>query len=334
MAFIYIVEHGAVIGLDGGTIEVKYPDGSVVTVPKGIVEGISVFAKAQITTACLEYCLNNNIRIGFFSTTGKYYGCLTPVYNSNADRIKNQVAASEDESFCLSMSRRIVEAKISNQLVVLRRYVKDATPETNDRVRYMKYCRRSVRTNSKATINKIVGFEGYASRLYFETISDFIEDDFAFQSRTRRPAIDPSNCMLNIGYSVLTKEIYGELENRGLNPYIGVIHKDKRNHPALASDLIEEWRPVITDSVVLSLIQGHEISIDHFSKENGICTIDKEGMKILMRKLENKMNTYSSYLSYIDKKVTFREAIWHQAERYAKAIECSDPSIYCPVVVR
>ena len=140
--------------------------------------------------------------------------------------------------------------------------------------------------------------------------------------------------MINFGYSLLSKEIYGELENRGLSAYAGFLHEDKDRHPALASDMIEEWRAVIVDSVVLNMIQRHEVSADMFSYDDNRCIMSPEVMKAMFIQMENKMQTETNYLSYLQKPVTFRSAIWHQAEKLAKAIECEKPEMYMPVMIR
>ena len=126
----------------------------------------------------------------------------------------------------------------------------------------------------------------------------------------------------------------GELENRGLNAYAGFLHEDRQGHAALASDLMEEWRPVIVDSTVMSLIQGHEIHTDMFEISDNECRMNREAMSILLNALEKKMYTENGYLSYISKPVTFRQGIWHQTEKLAKALETGNFMIYEPIEIR
>ena len=183
-------------------------------------------------------------------------------------------------------------------------------------------------------INKIKGYEGIASKNYFEGLANIVEDEFGFAVRTRRPAVDPFNCMLNIGYSLLTKEICGDLDNRNLNPYIGFLHKDKKGHPSLASDLIEEWRPVIVDSLVLSMIEGHELSVNEFYNTDDGCRMTEQALKLFLGKLEKKMEVRTHYLQYFNKEVSFREALWHQADRLSKAIESGNVNKYKAVRIR
>ena len=149
------------------------------------------------------------------------------------------------------------------------------------------------------------------------------------------PPKDPFNSLLSLGYTLILYEIYGEVCNRGLNPYIGFMHKDRERHPTLASDLLEEWRAIIVDSTVLSLIQGNEISIDNFwtDDETGGVFLDREGMKIFINKIEGKMKTEMSYIKN-ENRISFRRAIWHQVGELARAIETENPEVYEPIKAR
>lgn len=113
--------------------------------------------------------------------------------------------------------------------------------------------------------------------------------------------------MISLGYSIILNEIYGKLEGKGLNPYFGILHKDREKHPTLASDMMEEWRAVL---------------------------LDKEGFKKYIGKLENKFHADQKYLFYIDYRVSFRRALDLQVNQLTKAIEENDASLYMPVVIR
>ena len=194
--FLYVVKHGAVLGISGGLLTVKYPDKTEDVFPKNTIEGIAVFSKVTITTACIEFCLMNNINVGFFSLNGRYYGRLTPVVNTNVTNLRKQIARSTDESYILEIARRIIHAKISNQLVVANRYSSNV-PDLMEIKNEVKRLKRKV-VNAES-INQLIGFEGLASKYYFQALSEVIDNDFAFNGRNRRPAVDPFNCMLNLG---------------------------------------------------------------------------------------------------------------------------------------
>ena len=173
-------------------------------------------------------------------------------------------------------------------------------------------------------------------KYYFKRLSKLVEPEFSFNGRSRRPPKDEFNAMISLGYSILMNEMYGKVENKGLNPYFGFIHRDKEHHPTLVSDLIEEWRAVIVDSVVMSLINGHEISLEHFygDMEEPGCFLTKEGMKIFINKLEKKERTDTKYLSYVNYAVSFRRAIELQIVELVKALEMEDATLYKPIRIR
>ena len=131
-------------------------------------------------------------------------------------------------------------------------------------------------------------------------------------------------------------EIYAELENQNVHPYISLVHSLKEHHPAMVSDLLEEWRAVIVDSTVMSLIQGHEIKKDMFSMddESGAVIISNQGVRILVRKLEQKMASRMNYLDYLDHPTSFRKGIWWQVRMLAHGIDNGNFSAYSPLRIR
>lgn len=332
MSFVYITEHGCSVGIDGGFLVVKHKDKTEEHIPKGTVEGISAFASVQISSSCARFCMENGVKLGLFSENGSYYGSFSPSALRNPVRIRNQLSCSENPEFALKLSRKLIRAKINNQNIIAKRYLRNSGIDSGKTLFPLRNAKRKV--ESANSVDSIRGYEGIASRAYFNVINSIIEEPFKFHRRNRRPAVDPFNAMLNLGYSILTKEIIGELENRNVSPYFGVIHGNRKDMPSLACDLIEEWRTVIVDSAVLSMVQGHEITVDGFDISDSQCVIHKDVLKQVLKKLESKMYTEMNYLDYIDKPITFRQAIWHQADRIAKAFDMGDSDYYHPILIR
>ena len=142
--------------------------------------------------------------------------------------------------------------------------------------------------------------------------------------------------MISLGYSIVLNEIYGKLEAKGLNPYFGLMHKDREKHPTLASDLMEEWRAVLIDSTAMSMLNGKELSAEDFiyyQNEPGVF-LCKEAFRKYLLKLENKFRTKTQYLSYIDYSVSFRNALDLQIHQLIKAMEAKNPDLYIPIRIR
>jgi len=131
-------------------------------------------------------------------------------------------------------------------------------------------------------------------------------------------------------------DLYTAAVNRGLNPYASFLHSIRRGHPALCSDLMEEWRAILADSLALYVTSKGIIKRENFEKPNeeGGVYLDGIGSKAFIAEYEKKVRGRSNYLAYVDYSVSFRRAMEMQCQRLAKAIEEGDPSIYQPVVIR
>lgn len=333
MSFLYVNENGAIIGIEENQFYVKYKDGMKKSIPAESLEEITVLGKVQITTQCVEECLKRGIPVAYFSKGGVYFGRLSSTGHINASRQRKQ-SALYDTDFALNFAKRIIRAKIKNQSVVAKRYALGKTDKVEQFLKDMKICQK--KCEETENMQQLMGYEGQAAKHYFEMLSLCIDQNFKFNGRNKRPPRDEFNSMISFGYSILMNEIYSRIEMKGLNPYFGFMHRDAEKHPTLASDLMEEWRAVIVDATVMSLINGHEIAKEDFEKnldEPG-CYMKREGLGIYLKKLEKKFQTDMKYLDYIDYAVSFRRAIVYQVDSLVKAIEAGDASLYHPVTIR
>ena len=334
MACLYVTENGARIGLSGGHFLVDCRDKSQRLIPKETLESIVIFGNVNLTVPCIKECLTRGITISIFSTTGSYFGRIESTNHVSAKRIKSQVHLSNSEKERLIFSKKIIENKIHNQIVLLKRYRRNSDQDISNELNAMKIHENKIKTCT--SIEQIMGYEGNASRQYFKALSKMIKSEFKFSGRSKRPPKDPFNSMISLGYTILMYEIMGEIENRGISPYIGFMHKDTENHPTLASDLLEEWRAVIVDATVLSLIQGNEIGIEEFmiNEDSGATVISKNGISVFMKKLEKKMKSNMNYLDYLEHPISFRRAIWWQVSKLIKCIDEGNFNEYAPIRIR
>jgi CRISPR-associated protein Cas1 len=334
MSQLYVNEASAQIGYAEHRITVKYKDGLLKSLPVETVEGISVFGGAHMSSQCAAECLKRGIDVQYYSSGGTYFGRLTSTGHVNTYRQKKQAFLSENMDFRLRFSKKIIAAKINNQMVVVKRYLRSSEALVGDELIIMKNAAKKI--GDCEAIPEVMGFEGSAAKAYYSALGRLVDPAFSFRGRSRRPPKDPFNSMLSLGYTLLMSEVYGGLESKGLNPYFGFMHEDREKHPTLASDLMEEWRAVIVDSVVMSLVNGHEISISGFltpEDQNGVF-LSKESMKIFIGKLERKFMDKQSYLPYAKYPVTFRSAVNMQANELAKTIESGDTELYSPIMIR
>lgn len=300
MSYLYVSDQSAVISYSANRFQVKYKDGMLKSIPAEMLEVIEVFGNVQITTQCLRECLQRGINIIYYSTKGAYFGRVISPGHVNVFRQRRQAELGKDEKFCLEFSKKIIDAKIHNQIVVLRRYARNSRENIDRPVAEMKYMQQKVVEMAKS-VDQLMGYEGNAARIYFRTLGKLIDPEFAFTGRNRRPPLDPFNSMLSLGYSIILNEIYGKLEGKGLNPYFGMLHQDREKHPTLASDMMEEWRAVLIDTTVMGILNGHELSVDDFySEENklGVFLSDR-AFKIYLKKLEEKFRSDEEAKMYL-----------------------------------
>lgn len=335
MAQLYIIEHSALVGIEAGRVQVKYTDGLTHSIPLESLDGITIIGKAQVTTSCIGYCLRHGISVQYFSASGSYFGKLSSTQHVNTKRQRAQIKLTENSKFSLELAKIILQTKVHNQIVVIRRYGRRSVKNIDGQIIQMKALEAKI--SSALTLQEASGYEGSAARVYFNALNTLLNNsDFCFSGRSRQPPKDAFNSMLSFGYSILMNDVYGAIESRGLNPYFGFIHQDREKHPTLASDLMEEWRAPIIDTVVMSLVRGKEIEIENFykSEETGGILLDKEGLKIFLKKIEKQFSVSMKYLSYVDYPVSFRRAINMQAMQLCKAIENENPSLYKPLIIR
>ena len=332
MSYLYVCEQGSVIGYEEKRFHVKSKDGLLKSVPGETLETIEVFGNIQLTTQCMDECLKRGIDVIFYSANGSYFGRLVSTNHVNV--LRQRLQASLSEEFKTTIAKNIVWAKIKNQTTILRRYARNKDTSTSESITKMIQLGKKI--DLCCDTEQIMGYEGAAARIYFSELGNLIDEEFRFSGRNRRPPLDPFNSVISLGYSIILNEIYGKLEGKGLNPYFGIMHKDREKHPTLASDLMEEWRAVLIDSLAMSMFNGHELIKDDFyqDEETNAVYLTKDGFKKFIEKMEKKLHADNNYLPYVDYRVSFRRALDLQVNQLCQAIETGDAKLYKPILIR
>lgn len=309
--------------------------GLLTKLPIEILEGVVLIGNANLSSGCQRELLKRGLPVTYLATNGQYYGRLESTRHVDIDRQRNQFRLGDDTNFCLTFAQKIIAAKIHNQIVVLRRCNRDAKIDT------VKKCLKELEILQKKTsmvisIEQLMGYEGSCAKLYFQGLSYLINSKFSFQGRNRQPPRDPFNSLLSFGYTLLLYDIYGAIVSKGLHPYAGFMHQDRRGHPALASDLIEEWRAFVVDSLVMSLLNQEIFSVDDFIRtdETGGVYLSRAASKKFIKAYQKKMRTQIGYLEGDYGKMSTRRAIYSQTNALAKTIDQNDLSLYQPLWIR
>ncbi len=333
MSLLYIYESGSKLGVREHRFCVEYADKHIREIPIESIDSITISGNAQLSTQFIKTCLNKGIAVSFFSKSGTYFGRLLSIGHVNTARQRLQCELYQS-NFAIELAKRIIMAKIGNQIVVLRRYARSRQKDITASALEMERCRK--RIAACTSLDEVMGNEGYAARVYFRGLAEIIDASFRFSGRSRRPPKDEFNSMIDLGYSVLRNILYSMIESKGMNPYFGFLHQDQEQHPTLSSDLMEEWRAILVDSTVLALINGHEIQKEHFvfEQETAACFLSKDGMRLMLSKLESKLQTKVKYLARIPYPVSFRQAISLQMDALVHAMDERNASVYEPIEVR
>ena len=325
MSLLYVNENGATIGVEANKCVVQYRDGMKKMIPIESLEGITIMGQSHLTTKCAEECMCRGISVAYFSKGGKYFGRLMSTDHINVQRQRKQ-SALYDTDFAMKLGQKILSAKVKNQSVVLHRYEKSRELLLDEEQKMMRICKEKILNCSR--IEEMIGFEGQAAKYYFQGLSKCIDRKFRFQGRSRRPPKDEFNSMISLGYSLLMNEVYCKIEMKGLNPYFGFIHRDAEKHPTLASDLMEEWRPIIVDNTLMELIRNGKLLLSHFENKDQDFILTDEGREIFARALRSRILEVHRYIELDKKRYSFLYTADRQIKSLIRAFRELDPSLY------
>lgn len=255
-------------------------------VPLEMVQGLQVHGNIDLSSGLVRELLWRDIPIVWCSGTGRQYGFTKSTYGPNGyQRVQQHVASHEGR---LVLAREFVSAKIANQRTKMRRA--GAPAEVLSALR-----EAGLRADGAQTWQEAIGAEGEAAAVYFAQwpllLSEKERSRWDWSGRSRRPATDPVNALLNYGYSLLTSDSIKALNNCGLDPHAGFLHSSRRNKPALALDLMEEFRAPIVDSVVQTVINNGEINPHQFRAVMSAYRMDDVARKALIGAYERRMST-------------------------------------------
>jgi len=247
-----------------------------------------------------------------FSPAGRFLGLLRGLPASGVDARRGQYRLFDLPGVRLQLAREVIRAKIHNQRVMLMR-----NGEVPERIlKLLSHLRDS--TTSARDINELLGIEGSAAALYFEQFESMLKQredwKFNWQGRNRRPPRDPVNALISMGYSMLVKELTGVCHSVGLDPFLGFMHQPRYGRPALALDLMEEFRPLIADSVAISIINRSEIGPEDFIKSANGTSMNERGRKIFWEAWFRRFDTEVSHPEF-NYKMAYRRMLEVQARQ-------------------
>jgi len=223
-----------------------------------------------------------------FTHGGWFQGICLGMSHKNVELRIKQFEWARDKDKSLSIARSIVSGKIKNSRTLLRRNDPETPQEVLESLE-----RLAKEAESASRLQSLLGFEGAAAEIYFGRFGDLLKSsqDFSFQNRNKRPPRDPVNTVLSYLYGILTKELFVTVLAAGFDPYLGFYHQPKYGRPALALDMMEEFRPLIADSTAITLFNNRELLREDFIRTGIGISLTPESKKKVVGEYERRMQT-------------------------------------------
>lgn len=286
---LYVQTQGAVLHLESDTVRVAVERETKLRVPLLRLGGLVVFGQVTVTPFLIHRCAEDGRSLVWLSRSGRFMARVDGPTRGNVLLRRAQHLALSDKGLTLGVARQFVAAKIQNSRQILLRAAREDAPEANAETLSTAATHLATilrRLAGVADLNELRGAEGEAARLYFDAFNGMIRQnvgDFAIDGRTRRPPLDPTNSVLSFLYALVRSECAAALEGVGLDPQVGFLHALRPGRPALALDLMEEFRPILADRLALTLINRQQLKAADFEiLPDGAVRLTESGRKTVI----------------------------------------------------
>lgn len=286
---LYVQTQGAALFLDHDSVRVTSPDRpGHQALPLRRLNSIIAYGHVSISPDLLRRCAEDGRNVVWMSRSGRFLARVDGPVQGNVLLRHAQHLAHADPARRLAIARCCVAGKIQNSRQMILRSARDAEPQRQAELRRIADELRDIipALPGICGIDELLGAEGNAARIYYQAFAALLrpaEGIPPFALRTRRPPTDPVNAVLSFVYGLLRTTIQGSAEEAGLDPYVGFLHGLRPGKPALALDLMEEYRPVFADRLTLTLFNRRQLQPAHFDElPGGAVRLSEEGRKIVL----------------------------------------------------
>lgn len=330
MPILYVTEQGATIRHLAGRVVVRREDRILSDLPDFKCEQIVVFGNVQLTTDLISFCLAQGVDVAFLSTHGKYRGRLQSPLAKNATLRLRQYERTSNSEFCLRNAAAIVSGKIDNMIAAVRRQ-RRLREDGRSPVAELE----AVRANlpRAQTLDSLNGYEGTATAAYFRAFRAALKGDWEFDTRNYHPPADPANSLLSFLYTLLHNDVLAAINIVGLDPWLGIFHRPRLGHAALASDLMEEHRSVLTDRLALTLLNKRVVV------ESDFVLTPEQRFRLTPAALKRVLELYARSLNEtviyqpLNIQTSYRQVIELQVRRFARVV-LGEEELYRPFQAR
>lgn len=365
MPTLYLTEDRALVRRDTEDCllvqipEQRTAEGAVITpaakkrIPLIKIEDVVVMGEVTMTASALHMLLEKNIEVHFLDHLGYFKGRLSPTLSKNALLRLAQHRVHNDIVKRSALAKQCVIGKLTNQRTMLQRHNRRQVPApfTEEIDQIANSIRRlnalSLEESTQAPrlqsgdmgiggthLETILGLEGVGSAAYFHCFGRMLTEQaqWSFSGRIKRPPTDPVNALLSYGYTLLAAQVSSAVQVVGFDPFIGYLHSSAYGRPALALDLMEEFRPLIVNSVVLTILNRRMLTPNDFHVDLGAYRLKKEPRKLFLTAFEERLNEELMHPIF-GQKTKYRRCIELQARLLAKYLT-GEIDEYPPLIIR
>ncbi|MFB2833015.1 CRISPR-associated endonuclease Cas1 [Floridanema evergladense] len=331
MTTLYITDQGAYLSIRNQQFQVFDRGELRIKVPANRVSHIVLFGCCNLSHGAVSCALRRRIPVLYLSQKGRYFGRLQTDGQARVEYLGRQVECSQNSEFTRRQAEAIVWAKLHNSRALLlklnrRRPSKIAGEALESIANLMD------KLPYAESMDALRGYEGKAATLYFQALGSLFTGNFAFEKRTKRPPTDPINSLMSLGYTLLSQNVCSFIELMGLHTHFGNLHVPRDNHPALVSDLMEEFRAQLVDSLVSYLVNSKILNSEDFTlpDERGGVFLQPHALKKFLKHWEEKLQSELTH-PHTGYKVSFRRCLELQVREYIACL-MGEVDTYRPMI--
>lgn len=337
---LYVMTGGSYLHLDNDTVRIEIERETRLRVPLHHIGGIVVFGDVLVSPALIARCAAQGITITLLDRNGRFTARVEGPVSGNILLRRAQHDALLDDAKALGLARSFVAGKLRNSRTLLQRGARESTDEEDRQVLSAAVQKFDASLRAAAVVGNmdaLRGVEGEAARNYFSALNAVLKpatrEHFGLAGRHRRPPRDRMNALLSYLYTLLTHDCRSALESVGLDPQAGYLHVLRPGRPALALDMVEEFRSVLADRMALTLVNRGQLKHGDFriTEGGGVLLADDARRAISVAWQERKKDTLTHPL--LDTQVPIGILPMIQARLLARTLRGDVPA-YLPFVSR
>ena len=326
---LFINTYGTYVHIKDEIFEIRVPDKDA-AVPKKIhiapqkIQGIIISKGSAISSEAIILATKHHIDIVVMDKLGRPIGRFWHSRLGSTTKIRRQQLILSFSETGSEYIKKWLAKKLKNQYDYLQRLKKKrpATAEyITEQAQKIKSLQNSIKNVKKDKIENISGtlrgLEGTAGRIFFGTLSEILPKQYKFEGRSSRPAKDLFNAFLNYAYGVLYSRVEKALMIAGLDPYVGIMHRDDYNLKSMVFDFIEPYR-IWSEETVFKLFSTKKVNKSHADEVTNGLSLNKSGKELLLKPLIDFLDT--AKVNYKGKRRVRNEILMSEAIAFAQEL--------------